>query len=127
MLNWQTELANIFVNADWNDTPSVHMVSNDPEVGNPIRRLRSYNVKHTISCSVTLTYTEFTTFRNFVLRKLHGGIDPFIFRSFIDDHEYPTTFVMENGTPFTSKRDGMYNYSVSFTLSYIELGGAADA
>lgn len=127
MLNWSTELPGIYVDSDWSDNPSLSMVSNDPEVGNPIRRLRSYNVKHTISCNMTLSYPEFQLFYVFAMRKLHGGIDPFIFRSFVDSKEYTTYFVMDNGQPFTYQRNGMYDYKVSFTIMYVELGGAADA
>ena len=130
MLNWQNELPEsegLFINSDWTDNPTVSIVSNDPEVGNPIRRLRSYNIKHTLSCSMTVDREQFNKFSNFVLRKLHGGIDPFVFKSFLDGYDYTAALKVDNGAPFTCKRQDAYQFNVRFTIVYIELGGATNA
>lgn len=127
MLDWEAELPGMHINSDWSHSISLSIISNDPEVGNPIRRLRSGNVKHILSCSMTLDYAEFQVFSNFINRKLHGGLDPFLFRSFLDGKSYESVLVIDGDAPFTSKRNSDTDYTVSFTISYIEYGGALDA
>lgn len=123
MLYWETELNGLHINTDWSNTSKMDIIENKPELGNPIRRLRSRNVKQTLTCSMLLDYNQFNNiFKPFVYQKLHGGLDSFYFKSFIDGINHITHLVITNGSPFKLKRQNNNSYMVNFVLEYIEIG-----
>lgn len=123
----------IALETTWTDTPSLYMVSNNPEVGPPIRRLRSTNVKHTIPISFIIDNFWYNKLWLAFIRALHGGIEPFLFPEITynkiadggasDVHEVVAHFSMENGTAFTVKRHDKYTYLVSATVIWTEEDG----
>ena len=119
--SWNSEW---LLNTDWTDTPSVSMVENKPEIGPPIRRMRSYNEKHVLSCSVDMTYSQMNTDLPTFIYNLKGGILPFNFTSPVDGVTYEAYLEGSNGQFYTKKRKNVSLYTVSFKIAYYKIGVA---
>lgn len=123
----------IALESTWTDTPSLFMLSNDPEVGPPIRRLRSTNIKHTMPISFIINNFWYNKLWLPFIRALHGGISPFLFPEITynrnvsggqsDIKEITAWFSMDNGSPFSIKRQDNYNYIISASIYWIEEDG----
>lgn len=126
----EAEAAAIHLDSSWNDTPSVYLVSNDPEVGPPIRRLRSRNIKHTVSVSFSIDNYWYNKMWIPFIKLLHGGIDHFLFPEITynkkategqtDIKWRPAFFQINGGSAFSIKRQDNYTYTISATVVWIE-------
>lgn len=122
----------IAIDSTWTDSPSIDVIENNPEVGPPIRRLRSTNVKHTIPISFTISNFWYNLLWLPFVRGLHG-INHFWFPNITynraanegstDIEEVEAWFSLNGGQPFTVKRQDNYNYVVSATIVWVEEDG----
>lgn len=119
----------IYLDSSWTDTPSIDLVTNKPEVGPPIRRLRSYNVLHTMPISFDIDNFWYNRLWLPFIYALHGGIDKFLFPEITynkdalagstDINLVEAWFDVSNGSPFNVKRKDNYTYVVSATVCWI--------
>jgi len=126
----EAEAATIHLDSSWNDTPSIYLVSNEPEVGPPIRRLRSRNIKHTVTISFAIDNYWYNKMWLPFIKLLHGGIDPFLFPEITYNRSAaegqtdlkwrPAFFQMNGGSAFSIKRQDNYTYTISATVVWIE-------
>lgn len=108
-----------YLNSDWNDTPTMAIIENVPEMGQPIRRFRSPNVKHTISATVIMSYEEYN--RGFLqfIQNINGGVDPFYFKSPVDSIYHKTTLSLSDGGCYSIKRNDNYSYAITLSFNYV--------
>ena len=126
------ENGRIFLDTSWNDNFSLDMVSNSPEVGAPIRRLRSTNVKHTVTITFSISNYWYNRLWLPFVYALHGGIDTFLFPNLTYNSEVwgmtdagdiklvSAWFDMSNGRPYSVKRRDRNHYTVSATVCYLD-------
>lgn len=125
----ETWPAKFLLNSDWTDTPSVALIEHEPEVGLPIRRLRSANIKHTLSASFVLNFDEFNDEFLPFMHDISNGLDSFYFVSPVDGKNAKVTGLplvvhtaklkAEGGQFYTIKRQSNQLYIVSVTFEYV--------
>lgn len=126
----EAKAAAVHIDSSWNDSPLVNLVSNSPEVGMPMRRLRSRNIKHTTNISFSIDNYWYNKLWLAFIRALHGGVDHMMFPELTynravdsgaeDIRWRPAVFSMENGTAYSIKRQDNYTYTISATVIWIE-------
>ena len=122
----------IAIDSSWTDSPSIDMIENNPEVGPPIRRLRSTNVKHSLPISFMISNYWYNKLWLPFIRDLHG-INHFLFPNITynriatqgstDIEEVEAWFNLNGGQPFTVKRQDKYTYLVSANIVWVEEDG----
>lgn len=123
-LTWPSSLQ---IDTDWSDATSVAIISNEPEVGLPIRRLRSHSVKHVLTANATLSYYELNNIFKPFIKQIGHGLLPFSYTSPVDSITYHNTSLdVSSGLPYTLKRKDNTTYIVSFKLIYFSIGGVIE-
>ena len=122
----------IAIDSTWTDSPSIDMIENSPEVGPPIRRLRSTNIKHTVTISFIISNYWYNLLWLPFVKGLHG-IKHFWFPNITynraaqggstDIEEVEAWFSLSGGQPFTVKRQDNYNYTISANIVWVEEDG----
>jgi len=109
------------LNTDWSLATSVAVVENSPEVGPSIRRVRSHNVKYTLTCTVDMNYSGISVTLPAFLYSLNGGNDAFLFTSPTDGTEHEAWLEGSKGQYYSVKRRDAYTYVVSFKIAYYKM------
>jgi len=125
MYTWPSTLK---INTDWNESIGLDMIVNQPEVGAPIRRLRSRRTKHTVTFSFTLSLYEYNTvFKPFIVN-IKGGADAFNFPDLTANTTNTVeAYITNAATPYTIKRQDNYTYTISMTIDFYRNGELIDA